>query len=110
MLKFLFSPSFRFTTELMARLPTSDTADKYERILAYPITNGLRFRNMDCTLSVEFEVSGGIVTAVWVETVSYKAMNVPYTKCQTFAITDVAAIAENIAQFFERKWEIEKDV
>ena len=110
MLKYLVAPSFKFITDLIGSLPAPDKDEKYGRILTYPITNGLRFRNMDCTLSVEFEVSGGIVTAVWVETVSYKAMNVPYTKCQTFAITDVAAIAENIAQFFERKWEIEKDV
>lgn len=109
MLKFLVGPGFKFATDLIGHLTSCETEAPYKRILIYPITNGLRMRNLEDTLQVEFEVTGGAATAIWSETVRCGEMLVPYTKRQTFSPTDVLLIAEKIEAFFEGKWSIDKE-
>lgn len=109
MIKFLEDPAFKFSTDLLAHLTSTDVEEGYKRVLAYPVSGGLRFRNMDFSLRLVLEVSGCIVNATWEETVDVNGLHVPYMKTQPFAITDLSIIAEKIEGFFERKWEIEKD-
>lgn len=109
MLKFLVAPSFKFATDLIARLPTEDTDEVYKRILIHPITNGLRLRNLEHTLSIEFELLSGLVKVTWCESIEHGNHYVPYRKLQSFSPVDIDLIASTVVGFFERKWGIEKD-
>jgi len=109
MLKFLESPAFKFSTDLLSHLTSTDAEEGYKRILAYPIAGGLRFRNLEMSLHVTFEVSGTTIIAAWEEFSPNNDLPISYKKEQLFAITDLSIIAEKIEGFFERKWEIEKD-
>lgn len=109
MLKFLAAPSIRFASDLVCHLTSGETEEKYKRILIHPITNGLRLRNLESTLRVEFEILGGVATTLWTEVIEHDGLHVPYSKPQAFSPSDIHLIAEKIEGFFERKWEIEKD-
>lgn len=108
MFKFLISPAFSFSNDLIAHLSTGDMVEGYKRVLVYPITNGIRFRNLDSTLHVVLEVAGHTVNCEWTEYTIADGVNVPWDKKQTFAATDLTTIVSKIEGFFYGKWSIEK--
>lgn len=110
MVKFLVAPSFSFANNLIAHLNGNDEVESpYKRILVYPVTNGLRMRNLADTKQVVFEVQGHLVYSEYTvldpdESEDTREARGPLKI--TNSATDISVIVQKLTAFFEGKWTI----
>lgn len=97
MSRFLFSPAFRFTQELIEWF--EDQPEPYgrtvARVLAAPISGGLRINNLEKSKNVTIEVSGALVQ------VDYYGEQERPLESNWRAIDEVSTIGEEIVEFFK---------
>jgi hypothetical protein len=110
MLKFLLSPAFNFTQDILGRLVTAaEVESPYGRIMVYPVANGLRLRNLADTKQLRLEVQGSMVYSEYTvldpdETEDDRELRGPLKI--TNSVADAAIIVEKLTDFFEGKWSI----
>lgn len=110
MSRYLISDAFRLNQLLLAEFPSPEETEGQKRVLLYPITGGLRARNMCDQLVVIVEWQGVLAHVEFIERVGLDVADNDFTKKATFSITDMKHIAETIDGFFSRKWVITKDL
>lgn len=95
MARFLFSPAFKFITEMTQWLSESPYVlqGSGERVLAYPYEQGMRIRNLTMDKAMLFEVSGALVTISYYE-------NDKKTDSKWMAIDEITDIGRDIVKFF----------
>lgn len=111
MLKFLLSPAFNFTQDILGRLVTAaEVESPYGRIMVYPVANGLRLRNLADTKQLRLEVQGSMVYSEYTildpdESEDDRELRSPVKI--TNSVADAAVIVQKLTDFFEGKWSIE---
>lgn len=109
MSRYLVSDAFRLNNLLLDRFPSPEETEGQKRVLVYPITNGLRARNMADMLVVVVEWSGVFARVEFIKRMGLDVADHNYVKKTSFSVTDMTLIAETIDGFFSGKWEITED-
>lgn len=97
MSRFLFSPAFKFSQELIEWFEEQiePHGRGVARVLAAPISNGMRINNLEKSKNVTLEVSGALVQ------VDYYDVNQIVIESNWRAIDEISTIGEEIVAYFK---------
>lgn len=107
---YLYSPAFAYTEKFLDKLREhADT--EAQRVLVYPVANGLRLRTLNHNKHAIIEVSGAMVYIDWEENHEVNDMVVPYKGTRSvYCVASISDAVEKVHGFFNGTWKIETDL